>query len=211
MDAQELMQWRGRDIVDRDGDKIGTFDDLYVDAQSGQPAFALVKTGLFGRRGTFVPLADVDAQGETLRIPFEKAHVKDAPNVEPDQRLSEAEEAEIYRHYGLSPADILDNSSGQTSGPESGSAGNDTGASDSGAGATDDAQPSAGPPAATPGGGDVDGQTPGSAEATGAGAPGGEQAAADEATGRRRLRRYVVTEDTRYDAELVSEEIRDDA
>ena len=34
-------------------------------------------------------------------MPFDKATVKDAPNVDPDGQLSQREEAELYRHYGL--------------------------------------------------------------------------------------------------------------
>ena len=34
-------------------------------------------------------------------MPFDKATVKDAPKVDPDGRLSEREEQELYRHYGM--------------------------------------------------------------------------------------------------------------
>jgi hypothetical protein len=34
-------------------------------------------------------------------VPHHRGQLKKAPNVEPDGHLSEAEEAELYRHYGL--------------------------------------------------------------------------------------------------------------
>jgi uncharacterized protein (TIGR02271 family) len=34
-------------------------------------------------------------------VPYEKQQVKDAPRVDTDQHLSEAEEQELWRHYGL--------------------------------------------------------------------------------------------------------------
>jgi uncharacterized protein (TIGR02271 family) len=34
-------------------------------------------------------------------VPYDKQLVKDAPRVDPDQRLSEAEERQLWQHYGL--------------------------------------------------------------------------------------------------------------
>jgi hypothetical protein len=61
----------------------------------------VVRTGLFGLRSTFVPLAQAREVGDELQVPHERLQVKQAPNIEPDGQLSAAEEAELYRHYGL--------------------------------------------------------------------------------------------------------------
>jgi hypothetical protein len=61
----------------------------------------VVRTGLFGLRSWFVPLAEAIEVGDQIQVPHERGLVKDAPNVEADGQLSEAEEAELYRHYGL--------------------------------------------------------------------------------------------------------------
>jgi len=91
---------RGMTVVDRDGDKIGKFDELYLD-DSDNPAWAAVTTGLFGMRQTFVPLAQATTEGDDVRVPFEKDHVKDAPRAEADGALSQQEEARLYKHYGM--------------------------------------------------------------------------------------------------------------
>jgi hypothetical protein len=93
--------WLGRVMVDRDGNKIGEAVDIYLDNETGRPEWAVVRTGLFGMRSTFVPLADAREVGEELQVPHRRLQVKEAPNIEPDGQLSEAEEAELYRHYGL--------------------------------------------------------------------------------------------------------------
>ena len=100
LDIETALDWRGRKVVDRDGDKIGTFDELYLD-ESDRPAWAAVTTGLFGMRQTFVPLSEARADGDVLQVPFGKEMVKDAPNVDPDTQLDPEEEALLYRHYGL--------------------------------------------------------------------------------------------------------------
>jgi uncharacterized protein (TIGR02271 family) len=108
----------GRTLVDRDGDKLGKVDDVYQDGDSGRPEWALVQSGLFGTKKTFVPLDGAEPDGENLRVPIEKAQLKDAPHVEPDGALSEEEEQRLFAHYGLSRADTAGKSAGRdTSGP----------------------------------------------------------------------------------------------
>jgi hypothetical protein len=104
-------------MIDRDSNKIGEVVDIYLDNETSRPEWAVVRTGLFGMRSTFVPLADAREVGDELQVPYRRVQVKAAPNIEPDGQLSEVEEAELYRHYGLDYDTVtLDNSApaGQT-------------------------------------------------------------------------------------------------
>ncbi|HEV8649237.1 MAG TPA: PRC and DUF2382 domain-containing protein [Actinomycetes bacterium] len=96
-----VRDWHGRTMVDPAGDKIGKISDIYLDDDTGQPEWALVNTGLFGAKATFVPLAQAQATGDSVQVPYEKAQVKDAPGMQADGQLSQDDEAELYRHYGL--------------------------------------------------------------------------------------------------------------
>src|SRR3954452_11720314 len=101
MQTDQAVAWRGRNAVDADGAKIGTVEEVYLDAETDQPEWLAVKTGLFGARISFVPIAGAsDADGD-VRVPYSKDQVKDAPHAEADGQLSQQEEAELYRHYGL--------------------------------------------------------------------------------------------------------------
>jgi uncharacterized protein (TIGR02271 family) len=91
----------GRTLVDREGDKIGKIDEVFEDQEGGQPEWALVNTGLFGTKKTFVPLQGAEPTGEDLRVPVGKEQVKDAPHVDADTDLSESEERELFEHYGV--------------------------------------------------------------------------------------------------------------
>ncbi len=106
VELDNIREWRGQDVVDPDGEKIGKLEDVYFDIESDQPQFARVKTGLLGRRLTFVPLMDAVAGRDQLQVAYDKDRVKDAPSIEPDAELSDQEEADVYRFYGLeySPA-----------------------------------------------------------------------------------------------------------
>jgi len=98
---EDTLTWRGQEMLGADGDKIGKVEEIYLDAETNQPEWALVNTGLFGGKSTFVPLAEATSAGEGVRVPYQKAQVKDAPKMDPDGRLSQEEEANLYRHYGL--------------------------------------------------------------------------------------------------------------
>src|SRR5918999_4144762 len=98
---EAVASWRGRNAVDNDGDKIGKIEEIYMDAETGQPEWLAVTTGLFGSKVSFVPIAEASEAGGEVRVPYDKAQVKDAPNAEADGELSQREEAALYRHYGL--------------------------------------------------------------------------------------------------------------
>jgi len=99
--TDNILQYRGQDLADRDGDKIGKVEEIYLDTETDQPEWALVNMGLFGTKSTFVPIRDASESGGQLRVPFEKEQVKGAPNIDAGGELSQSEEAELYRYYGM--------------------------------------------------------------------------------------------------------------
>jgi Domain of unknown function (DUF2382)/PRC-barrel domain len=92
---------RGRVLIDRDGEKLGNAEEVYQDLSSGRPEWAMVHSGLFGTKKTFVPLSGAQPDGEDLRLSIAKAQMKDAPHIEPDGDLSEVEERRLFEHYGV--------------------------------------------------------------------------------------------------------------
>ena len=88
-------------MVDPAGDKLGTIDAIYLDDETGQPEWATVTSGMFTAKTAFVPLAQAQDTGDIVQVPYDKQQVKDAPRMEADGSLSQDDEAELYRHYGL--------------------------------------------------------------------------------------------------------------
>ncbi|WP_406378993.1 DUF2382 domain-containing protein [Streptomyces sp. NBC_01618] len=91
----------GLTVYDTAGEKIGSVGRVYVDDNTGRPDWITVKTGLFGMKESFVPLAGARRVGSDLHITHPKDRVKEAPRVDADAHLSVAEEEELYHHYGL--------------------------------------------------------------------------------------------------------------
>jgi uncharacterized protein (TIGR02271 family) len=99
--TDNILSWRGRELRDSEGDKVGKIEEIYLDADTNEPEWALVNTGLFGTKSTFVPLRNAAAEDDEVRVPYDKAKIKDAPTIEADAQLSQREESQLYQHYGL--------------------------------------------------------------------------------------------------------------
>ncbi|MEV0612427.1 PRC and DUF2382 domain-containing protein [Nonomuraea sp. NPDC050404] len=101
-------------VVGADGQSIGKVGQVYLNDGTGEPEWVTVRTGFFGMKQTFVPLMNARRSGEEIRVPFDKEMIRGAPNIDVDGRLSLNEEADLYRYYGMQPADIPRQRGGET-------------------------------------------------------------------------------------------------
>ncbi|MBM7173166.1 PRC and DUF2382 domain-containing protein [Streptomyces sp. G44] len=92
---------KGLTAYDRTGEKIGSIERVYLDDRTGRPEWVTVKTGMFGMKESFVPLAGARLRGDDLHVTATKEAVKEAPRVDADQHLDPGQEHELYAHYGL--------------------------------------------------------------------------------------------------------------
>jgi len=101
-EAENIRDWRGHDVVDTDGHKIGELEAIYVDTGTDLPSFGTVKVGMMGRhRLVFVPLDRATVGPGWLKVVFGKKQVKDAPAIETDGELVADDEEAVFKHYGL--------------------------------------------------------------------------------------------------------------
>jgi hypothetical protein len=101
-EAADIREWRGHDVVDADGHKIGGLEAVYVDTATDLPSFATVETGLPTRhRLVFVPIARATVGPAYLKVPYDKKLVKDAPSIGTDGELPAAGEEAIFQHYDM--------------------------------------------------------------------------------------------------------------
>ncbi|MGW1374635.1 DUF2382 domain-containing protein [Streptomyces sp. NPDC002446] len=108
----------GLHVVDRDGARVGTVQQVYRDDATNDPEWITVRTGLFGLKETFIPLAGARRTGGELHVPYTKDTIRQAPRIDADGHLDPSEEDRLYRHYGLGrpgsadPADGLEGVAG---------------------------------------------------------------------------------------------------
>src|SRR5690349_6464750 len=101
----QVRDLEGATAYDRSGDKIGKVGGVYYDDRTDQPKWVTVNTGLFGMNETFVPVHDAEIAGDRVNLAYDKATVKDAPNIAEDGHLSPQEEEQLYRYYGIGYGD----------------------------------------------------------------------------------------------------------
>jgi len=100
----DVHNWGPREVTDVNGEMIGHAEAVYNDDRSGEPAFLLVRGGIFGNKMHFAPVEGARLDGEAIRLAYDADMVKEAPNVSADEHLSASEERRLFEHYGLSDA-----------------------------------------------------------------------------------------------------------
>jgi hypothetical protein len=101
-EAANIREWRGHDVVDAQGHKIGQLEAVYVDTGTDLPSFGTVKVGMPTRhRLVFVPLDRATVGPGYLKVCYDKKQVKDAPSIDTDGELPAGDEEAIFKHYGL--------------------------------------------------------------------------------------------------------------
>jgi hypothetical protein len=101
-EAGDIREWRGHDVVDAQGHKIGELEAVYVDTSTDLPSFGTVKVGMPTRhRLVFVPLDRATVGPGYVKVAYDKNQVKDAPSIGTDGELPSGDEEAIFTHYGL--------------------------------------------------------------------------------------------------------------
>jgi Domain of unknown function (DUF2382)/PRC-barrel domain len=99
LDIDTVLGWRGRPVLDRDGEKVGTLGEIYLDDATDRPAYAGVHTGLFNRRESVVPLEGAQETPDGIRLPHTAERISEAPNVDPDVALDDEEQQRLADHF----------------------------------------------------------------------------------------------------------------
>lgn len=106
-DEKDFNSFLDATVYDRDGEKVGRVGQLFLDEETGAPSWVSVATGWFGLSESLVPIDQTTTVVDgRIDVPFEKDVIKDAPRVDTDTVLDEADEERLYAHYGRSYAPV---------------------------------------------------------------------------------------------------------
>lgn len=96
---QDRPDYIHRAAVDAEGNRIGKISQMFLDEQTGKPQWVLVETGLLGTRQSYAPVRGSKLDGELVVLAVSKDKVKDAPNVESGEQLSDGEQEALRQYY----------------------------------------------------------------------------------------------------------------
>lgn len=94
----EARNWVGRTVVDREGVELGACTAVLADEATGVPEWFYVEVeGV----SAVVPALDADGTGDQVLVTVTRTQVTGAPSSGGALELSQALEADLYRHYGI--------------------------------------------------------------------------------------------------------------
>lgn len=92
--------WIGNRATDADGRGIGRVEDVWVDADTGEPAWLLIRDGRFGGGNQhLVPFDGATGGGGRVWLPHSREMVRSSPNIGTDQLLTAELGDQLRDHY----------------------------------------------------------------------------------------------------------------
>ncbi len=113
LDEAHIRSLVGLDVVDANGKSIGNVEFVFNDQDTGRPEWLGIISGTFRHQRVLVPVEGVDKEGPSVRVPWSKERVREAPTYGEKDRggilglgsyslgISEEKERAAYAHYGL--------------------------------------------------------------------------------------------------------------
>jgi hypothetical protein len=100
--AAEATGWLGAEVADLGGDPIGQAQGVFVDADSGEPAWLVARLGRRRRaRIVAVPFASCAGAPFGIWVAQEGDAIRSAPVVDPTRPLRREHELTICAHFGI--------------------------------------------------------------------------------------------------------------
>ncbi|MFL5899035.1 MAG: hypothetical protein ACJ76D_11350 [Solirubrobacterales bacterium] len=100
--AAEAMSWAGAAVAGRGGAVLGEVQGLFVDADSGEPAWLIARLGRRRRtRVVAIPFANCAGAPFGVWVAQEADAIRSAPVVDPARPLRREHELTICAHFGI--------------------------------------------------------------------------------------------------------------
>jgi hypothetical protein len=92
--------WDGMQIDGLEGKTLGRIAGIHLDAESGEPRWALIRLGPFAGC-TAIPFEHVAEGAGRLWAAYDRDWVRQAPRFRPTESLTALQELELCAHWGI--------------------------------------------------------------------------------------------------------------
>jgi hypothetical protein len=96
----EAIAWEGKPIDGIGSKPLGRIDGIHVDANDGEPRWALIRLGPLAGC-TAIPFEHVAEGAGRLWAAYERDWVREAPRFRPNEALTALQELELCAHWGV--------------------------------------------------------------------------------------------------------------
>lgn len=104
---EDLSSLPGKKVSDQEGASIGKVKEIYATDGDGQPVWVAVE-GSFGKgdkRTVLIPIARLKDEDGDIGVPYSKARIGDAPEVDTSDGVSAESDRELRGYYGIGTGD----------------------------------------------------------------------------------------------------------
>jgi PRC-barrel domain protein len=99
---EEALGWVGARVAGVSGDSLGQVEGIYVDAESGEPTWLIVRLGQRRRaRVVAVPFSNCAGAPFGVWVAQEGEAIRSSPVVDPTRPLRREHELTICAHFGI--------------------------------------------------------------------------------------------------------------
>jgi hypothetical protein len=103
LELEAARGWIGNRVDGIASASVGRVEGVFADAESRAPVWLVIRIGRLGRR-TAVPFSyAAPGAGGHVWVPYPKATLREAPEVDPAVGARPELERELCDHYGLAP------------------------------------------------------------------------------------------------------------
>lgn len=97
---EDVQAWQGYQLDEISGQGVAKVEGVFVDKESGGPAWVLVKLGRFGK---IVPVSvrECAAAAGRVWVPHDREVIRNAPAVDPSMPLNREQELQVLEYYGI--------------------------------------------------------------------------------------------------------------
>jgi sporulation protein YlmC with PRC-barrel domain len=107
IDTSNIAALIGADVLDSDGEKLGTVSQIFVSPLDKQPRWVAIHHGL--GHDWIAPLVDAVSGDESITLPFDKKTVKKSPKTTFEEGVSAEQDAALSEHYDRALIDAQNN------------------------------------------------------------------------------------------------------
>jgi sporulation protein YlmC with PRC-barrel domain len=101
LQIERIEQWRGQEVLDPEGEKIGKLEEVFYDSTSGEARFISVAGGRFGRHSYLVALVDATVGPDYVRVGFPASRVEAVDASTSDGQLDPETVRTATEYYGI--------------------------------------------------------------------------------------------------------------
>jgi hypothetical protein len=98
--TEEALTWAGSKLDEMGGGAVGRVEGVFVDAESGDPKWLLIRMGRFGHHSA-LPFSHAVGGIGRVWAPYDREMVRQAPRVDAGQPLTRERELELCAFYGI--------------------------------------------------------------------------------------------------------------